>query len=194
MAKIPVKPILGAVKYYGPKAKNLVKDNWRVAAPVVLQGVESFKKYNENKHQQGKVPFRKLRYAYYNTEVLPNLNNRKKSELFQFKLEIEQFIKQIEEEEEKEVAVKKRIHSKRIIKWKDVLKQIEDKMAVSDYQEYLKIYNNIEYDSQYFEDYEGLINKFKTLIENNDKDKIHSFLLLNTNKSSNEIKKDFFSL
>ncbi|WP_226036787.1 hypothetical protein [Aquibacillus saliphilus] len=108
----------------------------------------------------------------------------------QYKLEVEQYIRQIEDEEKSEVKAKKPIHSKRIKNWQSVLIQIEDKIATKDYHEYFMIYNDSDYNSQYFEGYLTLVNKFRNLINNEDNGPLCEFLSKTIKKSQTELEKD----
>lgn len=89
------------------------------------------------------------------------LDNKNRNELFQYILEVEQFIQQIKNEENKELGVRKPIHKNRIKNWNDILIQIKDKMDAKDYLEFIKIYNNPNYHSEYFQGFEGVAEKFK---------------------------------
>lgn len=112
-------------------------------------------------------------------------------QLFTHQLEVEQFINQIKNEGNKKSGLKKPLHSKRINDWKSILVQIEDKIVTRDYQEYLMIYNNLEYQSAYFEGYEGRIIKFKELVSKGILEDIYNFIQKTTRKNIDDIKRDF---
>jgi hypothetical protein len=196
MAKIPIKPIVDTVKTQGPKVGKFVKGNWKEISQVVAlvsgKKTNDFRKSKkETKQYQGKIHYRKNRYGQYKTEILRDLDNKKRNELFQAKLEIEQFIQQITDEGNKELVVKKPLHSKRIKNWSEILTQIEDKMATKDYQEYLMIYNTPDYQSSFFEGFEGQLEKFKNLIDGHNIDELYEYLLTRTKRSKEDINKDF---
>ncbi len=75
--------------------------------------------------------------------------------------------------------------------WNEILIQVKDKMDTKDYQEYLHLYNNPNYNSSYFEGFEGQIEKYKKLIENQNIEDLYNFIVAKTQKSLEEIKKDF---
>ncbi|MDE0641581.1 hypothetical protein PWJ77_14045 [Bacillus sp. CNPSo 3703] len=198
MAKIPIKPIINTIKDHAPRAGKFIKENWKEVVTVVERADAVGKRVNDYrkskkavKQNQGKMHFRKARYAHYKTKIMGELDNKKRRELFQYKLEVEQFIRQIKNEEDNELGVKKPIHSKRTKKWKEVLIQIIDKMKIKDYQEYLMLYNNPNYECNYFEGYEGEVEKFKRIINSDDYEELHNFIFSKTGKSKSEIEKDF---
>jgi hypothetical protein len=198
MAKIPIKPIIKIAKTHGPKAAKFVKENWKelsqgaAAAGSAGKMANDFrKKRKESKHDPARVHFRKSRFHQYKTVILPDLPKMNRRELFEAKLEVEQFIGQIKEEEKKEAGVKKPLHSKRLNNWKDVLIQIEARLAAKDYQEYIRIYNNPSYHSEYFKGYERQLEKFKNLLENEDNEELYEYLITHTKRSKEDIKTDF---
>ncbi|MGM0840254.1 MAG: hypothetical protein ACQEWE_05985 [Bacillota bacterium] len=198
MARIPIKPIVDIAKTHGPKAGKFVKKNWKYI-PKVVAGVgtvsENFSAFKENKKEtkqyDAKMHYRKNRYIKYKNEILPELDKKKRHELFQAKLEVEQFIQQIKNEENKELVVKKPLHSKRINNWNEVLIQIKDKIETRDYQEYLMVYNSTDYHSAYFEGFEGHLVKFKNLLDASNIDEIYNYLLATTKRKREEIERDF---
>lgn len=198
MAKIPIKPIVETVKTQGPKVGKFVKDNWKELSKAVAIVGTTGKKANdyrkskkETEQYRGKTHYRKTRHGQYKTEILRDLENKKRNELFQAKLEVEQFIQQIKDEGNKELVVKKPLHFKRINNWNEILTQIEDKMAMKDYQEYLMIYNNPNYNSSYFEGFEGQLKKYKNLIDGQNTDELYEYLLTRTKRDKEDIKRDF---
>lgn len=116
---------------------------------------------------------------------------RQRKELFQYTLEVEQYIEQIKFEENQQLNVKKTLHSKRLKNWYDILTQIKDWMITKDYHEYLLIYNDPNYTSTYFEGFTKLVEKFKKLMNEQYKDKLHRFISDNTKKDISRIKSDF---
>ncbi|WP_141769917.1 hypothetical protein [Bacillus massilinigeriensis] len=177
---------------------KFVKNNWKeISEGVALVGyvgkkaIDFRQSKKDTEQYQRKIHYRKTRHGQYKTEILLNLDNKKRNELFQAKLEVEQFIQQIKDEESKELVVKKPLHSQRINNWNEVLTQIEDKMAMKDYQEYLMIYNNPNYQSLYFEGFEGQIEKFKNLIDSQNTFELYEYLLTRTKRSKEDIKIDF---
>jgi hypothetical protein len=194
LAKIPVKEMIDMAKTHGPTVGKFLKDNWKETVAVVGVLGEASKyitNKNEAKKNSSKLHHRKNHYTQYKTIILKELDNKKRSELIQYEKEIEQFIKQIRAEEKKDLTVKKTIHSKRINNWNEILIQIKDKMDTKDYQEYLLIYNNPNYNSSYFEGFEGKIEKYKKLIENQNIEDLYNFISAKTRKSLTEIEKDF---
>ncbi|MEK4091717.1 hypothetical protein [Viridibacillus sp. FSL H8-0110] len=198
MSRLPIGPIKEGIKKYGPNTGKFIKDNYKeivAAVGAVAAGGESIKKHRKKKKEsnktEGKLHYRKGRYNHYKTKILTELDSQNRNELFQYILEIEQFIQQIKNEEKKESGVKKPIHEKRIKNWYDILIQIKDKMSTKDYLEFIKIYNNPNYQSEYFNGFEGHVEKFKKL--NNDKktDDLLKYIAEITNWSIDQIEKDF---
>lgn len=196
--KMAIKPVIDLVRTHGPAAGKFVKENWKEIAAFVGVAGSAAQKLNanrkekkKNKFEQGEIHFRKKRYIEYKSKILASLDSSKRKELFHYKLEIEQFIKQIENEQEKELAVKKPVHLKRINNWKEVLVQIEDKMMAKDYEEYLMLFNNTDYNSTYFEGYELKVDKFKEMVKKQETKKIIDFINQITNRNIEDIKEDF---
>jgi hypothetical protein len=198
MAKLPIKPIVDTAKTHGPKVGKFVKDNWKeISQGAALVGTlgKKVNDFRENKKEpkqyDAKIHYRKNRYIKYINEILPELENKKRHELFQARIEVEQFIQQIKNEENKELVVKKPLHSKRIKDWNEILIQINDKIKTKDYQEYLMIYNTTNYHSVYFVGFEGQVGKFKNLIDSSNIDEIYNFLFETTKRSKEEVRRDF---
>lgn len=193
MAKIPVK-LIDAAKNHGPQLGKFLKENWKETTAVVGTLSKATKyiidKKETNKNSR-KINYRKDHYSQYKTTILKELDNKKRSELFKYDQEIQKFIKQIQNEEKNDITFKKTLHSKRVNNWNKVLIQIKDKMDSKDYQEYLLIYNNPNYNSSYFEGFEGQIEKFKKIIENQNRDDLYNFISAKTGKNLTEIEKDF---
>lgn len=198
MSKIPIKPIVELAKQHGPTVGNFVKKNWKeISQTVGVVGTVGKTANNlinnrkETNQKKGKIHYRKTRFVEYKTETLRSLDSKNREQLFKHQLEVEQFINQIKNEENKESGLKKPLHSKRINDWKSILVQIEDKIVTRDYQEYLMIYNNIEYHSAYFEGYEGQITKFKELVNKGILEELYNFIQITTRKNIDDIKRDF---
>jgi hypothetical protein len=197
MSRIPIRPIIEGVKKYGPKTGKFIKDNRKeIAAVLGALGVgDSIKKHRGKKEESnktvGKLHHRKERYNHFKTKILTELDSQNRDELFQYILEIEQFIQQIKNEENKEIGVKKPIHEKRIKNWNDILIQIKDKMSTKDYLEFIKIFNNPNYQSEYFKGFEGYVEKFKKLNNGEKYDDLLKYIAEITSRSIDQIKKDF---
>ena len=182
MGRIPIGPIIEG----GKKAGRIIKENHKeitAAIGLVGAGRKSIKE-NTDKHH------RKERYDHYK-KILMELDSQNRNELYQEILEVEQYIQQIKNEENKELRVKKPIHKKRIRKWNDILIQIKDKMYTKDYFEFIKIYNNPSYHSEYYKGFEGLVEKFKKLNNREKYDDLLKYIAEITNRSIEQIKKDF---
>lgn len=123
--------------------------------------------------------------------MLGSLSNTNRKELVDYRNEINQFIRQIKNEQTNEVATKKPVHNWRIKNWEAIRLQIEDKMDLKDYQEYLKIYNNTGVASPYFSGFEILLSKYKEVVETREIEKIRKFVANNTNFPLETIRKDF---
>lgn len=196
MAKIPVNLMVNIAKNHGPKAIKAIKDNKEIilgAAPIVGAGAAKVKKvYHDRKNTSDtKEHYRKGRYSEYKNDILGNLSNQNRLQLVNYKDEVESFISQIEYEEKEEVVLKKPLHSKRRDDWKKILIQIEDKIRLMDYQEYLKLFNNPNYTSSYFEGYDRKLNAYKNLITEENIKEIHEFIFDQTGKSTEAIQRDF---
>ncbi|WP_113928743.1 hypothetical protein [Bacillus sp. P14.5] len=198
MAKLPIKPIIKLAKTHGPTVGKFVKENWKEisqgAAFVGSAGkiAKDFRKNRKESEQYlEKNHPRKIRFHQYKTSILPDLHNMNRFELFKGKLEVEGFIAQIKEEEQKEAGVKKPLHSKRLKDWNDILIQIEAKIASKDYQEYIMMYNNPSYQSEYFKGYERQLEKYRNMVENHDNEELYEYLLTHTKRSKEDIKVDF---
>lgn len=198
MSRIPIGPIIEGVKKYGPKTGKFIKDNYKeivAVADAFGAGGESIKKHREKKKEsnktEGKLHHRKGRYNHYKTKILTELDSQNRNELFQYILEIEQFIQQIKNEEKKEIGVKKPIHEKRIKNWNDILIQIKDKMSTKDYLEFIKIYNNPNYQSEYFKGFEGHVEKFRKLNNGEKYDDLLKYIAEITSRTIDQIEKDF---
>lgn len=196
MAKIPVNLIIDSAKKHGPKTIKYLKenqDNILKFAPLAVAGAAKFKKiYDDKKISLAeKEHYRKARYSEYKNSILGKLSELNKQQLVNYIDEVESFIEQIENEEKEEVVLKKPLHFKRRDDWKKILIQLEDKMNVVDYQEYLKLFNNPNYIGSYFEDYDRKLNTYKKLIEEDNIERIREFISKNTEKPRQVIERDF---
>lgn len=195
MAKIPVKLVMDTAKVHGPKVLKFVKENKDIAtaaAPLIAAGTKKIKDFKDNKVEKKAENtadhIRKKQFKGYKTI---DLNTQNRSQLIKLKHEVENFISQIHKEEEQELIVKKPLYSKKIKNWNSLLVQTEDQLAVLDYQEYLKIYNNPAYQSNYFEGFDRLLEKFKIIIESNSSEELYAFIHAQTRRDIEVIKKDF---
>lgn len=194
MGRIPIGPIIEG----GKKAGKIIKENRKEIMAVIgllsARGKvikENTVKKKESIKTEGKLHHRKGRYDHYKIKILMELDSQNRNELFQYILEVEQFIQQIKNEENKELGFKKPIHKNRIKNWNDILIQIKDKMYTKDYLEFIKIYNNPNYHSEYFKGFEGLVEKFKKLNNREKYDDLLKYIAEITNRSIEQIKKDF---
>lgn len=198
MSKIPIGQLIKGVKKYGPIAGEIIKNNRKeiIAALGVLGVGDAIKKRIEKKEDSSKTEgknshHRKRRYDHYKTKILNELDNQNRYELFQNILEVEQFIQQIKNEEKKEIGVKKPIHERRIKNWNDILIQIKDKMSTKDYLEFINIYNNPNYQSDYFKGFEGHVEKFKKLNKGKNSDDLLKYIAEITGMNIDQIEKHF---
>jgi len=193
MAKIPVQPILKAAKTAIPRVIEIAKQNPKETLAIlggtgkVVKGLikDKDKKFQDKK-SKGKVPYRKIQYRKYHNEVLPNLDSFTYIQLNTYKQEVENYIKQISQEEVNELAINKPIHSKRTKSWKQVLIQIEDKIKNRNYEELLKAYNSSTYANIYFDD--KVINNMRN-IEN--KKELFKYIHQYSERNLNDIERDF---
>jgi hypothetical protein len=194
MGRIPIGPIIEGGKKVG---KIIIKNRKEITAAIGLLGAggkvikENTVKRRESNKTEGKLHHRKGRYDHYKIKILMELDSQNREELFEYILEVEQFIQQIKNEENKELRVKKPIHKNRIKNWNDILIQIKDKMYTKDYLEFIKIYNNPNYHSEYFKGFEVLVEKFKKLNNREKYDDLLKYIAEITNRSIEQIKKDF---
>ncbi|MBU9673848.1 hypothetical protein KQ939_09890 [Planococcus sp. CP5-4] len=196
MAKIPGKLIVNGAKKHGPKAVEFVKenkDNIIKFAPLVGAAAAKIKiAYDNGKNNPAeKEHYRKKRYSEFKNSILATLSDQNRLQLSNYKNEIESFITQIENEEKEELVLKKPLHSKRRDDWEKILLQIEDKIKIMDYQEYLLLFNSPTTISNYFEGYDRKLNAYKKLIKEDNLKEIHKFVSKNTGKSIQSIERDF---
>lgn len=196
MAKIPVDFLVDVAKKHGPKTIKKLKDNKElitIIAPLAGAAAAQLKKIYDDKMISAaeKEHHRKKRYSEYKNDILGNLPDQNRLQLVNYKDEVESFISQTENEEKEEVILKKPLHTKRSDDWKKILIQVEDKMRVMDYQEYLKLFNKPTYTSSYFEGYDRKLNAYKNLIAEENIKAIHEFIFEQTGKSTEAIQRDF---
>lgn len=195
MAKIPVKPVIDVAKLYGPKVIKFAEDHKGMAPivmPIISTATRKAKEFQAqrkiNKVENNTDHIRKKRFIDYKKI---DLNQQNKSQLTKSIHEIENFISQIKYEEEQELAIKKPLHSKRTKDWNSLLTQIKDQMAIRDYQEYLLLFNNPTYKSEYFEGFDRLVERYKKIFKDNSSEKLYNFIHTQTNRDLSIIKKDF---
>lgn len=190
MPKFSIKPAIELAK----KAKPIVKEYGPKVIPVVApfvkdvpsKTIDTLKSYKENKKLNGKVPFRKIRFQQYHSDVLPNLQNFNLLQLKSYINEVKSFITQLEAERNRNI-INEKIIIKRITNWQKVLIQLEDVLSNRSYEEFLKMYQAKDYNSLFFE--EKIVTDFKNLIEKED---MYRFIKRFSNKSEDEIAQDFY--
>lgn len=64
-------------------------------------------------------------------------------------------------------------------------------MAIRDYQEYLLLFNNPTYKSEYFEGFDRLVERYKKIFKDNSSEELYNFIHTQTNRDLSIIKKDF---
>lgn len=170
MSKKSTELIVNGVKKYGPTVVELaLKHNKEIIG--ALESINLKKRLNKSDdlNQSSKVAKgknkhpRKQRYQYYLTEVIPTLDTRNRDELLEYKLEVEQCIQKIKMEQAQDIVIKKQIHEGRIKEWEAILSYIVSQITIKDYMEYLRLFNNPEYQSDYFKGFKGDVEKFKKL-------------------------------
>lgn len=198
MSKKSTELIINGVKKYGPAVgKFALEHKKEIVGAIGVLGVKERLSKRTNKEPNPKKPKdkimhpRKKRYQYYLAEVVPALNTQNRDELFQYKMEVEQCIQQIKFEQAQDIVIKKQIHESRIKEWDAILSQIVSQMTVKDYMEYLKLFNNPEYQSEYFKDFEGDVEKFKKLNTVEQYDTLVRYIHEKTNIDIEQIKKEF---
>jgi hypothetical protein len=194
MPKIPIQPIIKVAKTAAPKVIDFVKKDPKTAAglggTVIKVGKELLDtKENrfEKKQRNGKVHYRKTQHSKYYIEILPKLDSYSYIQLNSYKQEIENFIKQIHQEEANQLVINKPLHSKRSKSWRQIQIQIEDKMKTKNYEELLKAYNSPSYESNYFD--AKVINDMRN-IEN--KNELYKYIHRYTERDMKDIERDFF--
>ncbi|KAB2865007.1 MAG: hypothetical protein F9K39_03225 [Exiguobacterium chiriqhucha] len=198
MSKKSTEVIVDGMKKYGPTVGKLVLEHKKeIVGAIGALGVTERLKKRTDKKSSPKEPKdkimhpRKKRYQYLLTDVIPALDTRNRAELFQYKLEVEQYIQQIKHKQEQDSIIKKHIHESRVKEWSAILFQIVSQMTVKDYMEYLKLFNNPDYQSEYFKDFEGDVEKFKKLNTVEQYDTLVHYIHEKTNIDIEQIKKEF---
>lgn len=196
MSKIPIKPIFDTVKIFAPKAMNFVKKNpdkvieaAGLIGKIGKNGIDKIKSGDdrpERRASKGKVHYRKLKYIKFLNEILPNLDSYSYSNLVSYKLEVENYIKQIDKEEVDQLIANKPLNSRRRKSWEKIHTQIEDKIKTKNYVEFLKIHNSSSYTSDYFDD--KIINNIRNI---DNKDELFKYIIRYTERDMKEIEKDF---
>ncbi|MBX9996068.1 hypothetical protein [Priestia aryabhattai] len=199
MAKIPIKLLANGIKEHGPKVIKFTKENGKdvmKTVAVIGSSMGTINKITQKRKEKNlnKVHYRKAKFNEYKTAILKDLDTKKRHELFHYTLEIKQFINQINNEETNTLAIKKSLHARREKNWIAILTQIQDKITIKDYEEYLKIYHSENYHSEYFLGFEGHVEEFKILLSNEKSERVYAYLAEQTNKSVREIKRDFIGL
>lgn len=196
MAKLPIKPVVKVVKEALPKVKDYVQKNPDGALKVVTGAagaagafgkkiLDSKQARFEQKKLKGKVHPRKLKYREFHNNILPNLDSFSYAQLNKYKHEVENYLKQINREENRELVLKQPIHSKRLKGWNIILEQLEDFIFAKNYEELLKAANNLEYVSPYFEP--KIIEKLRESKNESLISMVHGY----TKKEKRDIERDF---
>ncbi|MDP4552952.1 hypothetical protein Q9251_18900 [Alkalihalobacillus macyae] len=193
MVKIPIKPIVNAAKSATPIVKEYVKKNPGKTISIIGGAGKVGKDFLENKEtrfekkqNKGKVHYRKIQFVKYHNEILPNLDSYSYIQLISFKHELETYIKQIKQEEEKQLAINKPLHTKRMTSWYQIKVQIEDKIKTKNYEELLKAYNTASYESNYFD--AKVIDELRSIENNED---VYKYVYLYTEMNMTDIERDF---
>jgi len=194
MAKIEIRSIVEG----GKKVGKLIKENQKeilAGMGVAKRGIKLLKENTENKKEnqliKKKLSYREQMYKKYVNEILPKLDSQNRLELFQYIDDIEQYVQQLKDEEKRENKLKKPLYEKKIKKWYSLLMQIRNKMSTKDYLEFIKIYNDLNYQSNYFKGFEGHVEKFKRYIDTEKNDVFLKYLEKTTGRDIEKIKKDF---
>ena len=196
MSKKSTELIVNGVKKYGPTVGKLaLKHNKEIMGALGSINLKKRPKNTDDSEQspkkaKNKHP-RKQRYQYYLTEVTPTLDTRNRDELFQYRLEVEQCIQQIKMEQAQDIVIKKQIHEGRIKEWESILSHIVSQMTIKDYMEYLRLFNNPEYQSDYFTGFEGDVEKFKKLNTVEQYDALVQYVHEKTMIDIEQIKREF---
>lgn len=196
MSKKPIDFVIETAKTNGPKVAKYIKDNPEVVlkvAPFIPLAVKKVKDFQDNRKKKStlKLDVRKTKYKEYQTEILINLSDYTRLQLLGHKNEVESFIEQIKNEEMQEFALKKSLHSKRTKEWEKILIQIIDKIALLDYQEFIKVFNNPGHTSLYFEGMERQLAGFKRMIGEDDIEAIRNYVFEQTGKKKEDIAREF---
>ncbi|WP_283152638.1 hypothetical protein [Guptibacillus hwajinpoensis] len=193
MVKIPIKPIVDVAKRATPIVKEYVKKNPTTTISIIGGAGKAGKDFFDNKESRfekkqtkGKVHYRKIQYLKYHNDILPNLDSYSYIQLNSFKQEVQTYMKQINHEEEKQLAINKPLHTKRITSWYQIKVQIEDKIKTKNYEELLKAYNTSSYESNYFD--AKVIDELRSIENNED---VYKYVYLYTEMNMTDIERDF---
>lgn len=194
MSKIPAKPIIEFTKTAAPKFIDFVKKNPKEviaglggAAKLGQEWVNGKEVRVQKKQKSGKVHYRKTQHLKYYNEILPKLDSYSYIQLNSYTQEIDNFIKQIHQEEANELVINKPLHSRRSKSWRQIQIQIEDKIKTKNYEELFKAYNSPSYESNYFG--AKVINHMRN-IEN--KNELYKYIHRYTERDMKDIERDFF--
>lgn len=196
MSKKPIDFVIDTAKTNGPKVAKYIKNNPEVllkVTPFIAIATEKVKKFQDNRKKKStpKVDVRKNKYNEYKTEILINLSDYTRLQLLGHKNEVESFIEQIKNEEMQELALKKPLHSKRKKEWEKILIQIKDKIALLDYQEFIRVFNNPDLPNLYFEGLERQLAGFRKMILEDDIEVIRNYVFEQTGKKKEDIAREF---
>ncbi|GER68604.1 hypothetical protein BpJC7_19840 [Weizmannia acidilactici] len=192
MVWFPVKSMIEIIKTQGPVVIKWVHDYWKSASKIIGAAgsagktIQWYRKY-KNK-QLGTL---KNQYEYYEKQVLGHFSGCTRKDLYQYILEIEKTIQQIEQEQQSNMFLLKPFYGQEIRKWNAIFAQITDKMSVKDYQEYLLMYNNPDYENGYFKGFDALTGKFKSIAASGDMEALYRFISEKTGMPMEKIKSDF---
>ncbi|MYL64380.1 hypothetical protein GLW07_13570 [Bacillus hwajinpoensis] len=193
MVKIPIKPIMNVAKNATPIVTEYVKKHPGKTLSIISVAGKASKEFLdkkearfEKKQNKGKIHYRKIQHLKYHNEILPKLDTYSYIQLNSFKQEVETYIKQINQEEENQLAINKPLHTKRIKSWDQIRIQIEDKIKTKNYEELLKAFNSPSYESIYFD--AKVINGIRSI---DDTKEVHNYVYLYTEKDIKNIEIDF---
>lgn len=94
-------------------------------------------------------------------------------------------------EQAQDIVIKKQIHEGRIKEWESILSLIVSQMTIKDYMEFLRLFNNPEYQSDYFAGFEGDVEKFKKLNTVEQYDALVQYVHEKTMIDIEQIKREF---
>ncbi|WP_214795461.1 MULTISPECIES: hypothetical protein [unclassified Exiguobacterium] len=198
MSKKSTEMIVNGVKKYGPTVVELaLKHNKEIIGALGSVNLKKRLNKSDDSNQSSKIVKgknmhpRKQRYQYYLTEVTPTLDTRNRDELLEYKLEVEHCIQQIKMEQARDIVIKKQIHEGRIKEWETILSHIVSQMTIKDYMEYLRLFNNPEYQSEYFAGFKGDVDKFKKLNTVEQYDALVQYVHEKTMIDIEQIKREF---
>lgn len=174
--RIPVRPIVEIAKKKGPPLMKQYGPKILGAIPI------------SSALPKPPPHHRKERFNLHVKETLQNLDSYNREQLIGLELEVEEFLSQIEDEKSNKKAPINPRRNKWTENWENVNRQVSSKRKNKDYIEYIKIYNNPDYHSEYFVGYEGHVKKYKELIQSENQQELIDFVASQTGKSKEEIK------